>query len=290
MLLIERDPLAECRGQGFDTGASYPRGKGDHAARSSVDRICHKRRALGREQPGTSAGRGGVGMKNLCTIQHTEAEYLGLMEDHFEGRNIRFSYRRPFTAGGLLPPSPKGFDGLVLLGGGPYGLVSDHLLPSLGHELRLTRDFLAVGLPVIGIELGAVILAVAAGGGATEAPLRFEVGQVHANPEGALAAHLPPVFPMARYLRDRPVLPAGVEILARDSGGEPAIFAVNGNCLGLLGHPGAKRGMYEDLIMEFADTPDDTVGALERLGQEQARIAEALSAMMVGIVAHAGWM
>ncbi len=30
-------------------------------------------------------------MKNLCTIQHTEAEYLGLIEDHFEGRNIRFS-------------------------------------------------------------------------------------------------------------------------------------------------------------------------------------------------------
>ncbi len=95
---------------------------------------------------------------------------------------------------------------------------------------------------------------------------------------------------MARYLRDRPVLPDGAEILARDSGGESAIFAVNGNCLGLLGHPGAKRGMYEDLIMEFADTPDDTVGALERLGREQARIAEALSAMMVGIVAHAGWM
>ena len=31
-------------------------------------------------------------MKTLCVLQHVEAEYLGLIEDHFEGRNIRFRY------------------------------------------------------------------------------------------------------------------------------------------------------------------------------------------------------
>ena len=40
-------------------------------------------------------------MKNICVIQHTEAEFLGLMEDHFEGRNIRFHYNRPFAAGAI---------------------------------------------------------------------------------------------------------------------------------------------------------------------------------------------
>ena len=103
-------------------------------------------------------------MKTVCVIQHTEAEYLGLMEDHLEGRNIRFSYRRPFTAGGTLPGSPGSFDGLILLGGGPYGIVSGHLLPSMGHELRLTAAFLAAGLPVVGLGLGALILATAAAG------------------------------------------------------------------------------------------------------------------------------
>ena len=29
-------------------------------------------------------------MKTLVVIQHTSAEYLGLIEDHFEGRRIRF--------------------------------------------------------------------------------------------------------------------------------------------------------------------------------------------------------
>jgi hypothetical protein len=70
-------------------------------------------------------------MKALCVLQHTEAEYLGLMEDHFEGRNIRFSYKRPFAPGGTIPADAGDYDGLILLGGGPYGIVSGHLLPSL---------------------------------------------------------------------------------------------------------------------------------------------------------------
>ena len=54
-------------------------------------------------------------MKTVCVLQHTEAEYLGLMEDHFEGRNIRFVYKRPFTAGGTIPSGEEGFDSEVLL-------------------------------------------------------------------------------------------------------------------------------------------------------------------------------
>ena len=75
-------------------------------------------------------------MKTLCVLQHVEADYLGLMEDHFEGRNIRFRYARPFTPGGLVPFSSHEYDGLVLLGIGPHGIVSGDLIPSLGAELR----------------------------------------------------------------------------------------------------------------------------------------------------------
>ncbi len=234
--------------------------------------------------------RWGQGMKTVCVIQHTEAEYLGLIEDHFEGRNIRFQYRRPFTPGGLLPTSAKGFDGLMLLGGGPYGLVSGHLLPSAGHELRLTRAFLDAGLPVLGIELGAVILAVAAGGGAVEAPLRFYVDDARAVRPGLLGGHLPESFPLALYLRDAPVLPDAAEVLATGGGGDPLVFSVGGNSLGFLGHPGMKRGMAEDLIMEFAETPENTVEALGALGAAQANIADALTSIMVGISEHMGLM
>jgi GMP synthase-like glutamine amidotransferase len=223
-------------------------------------------------------------MKTLCVLQHAEAEYLGLMEDHLEGRNIRFSYQRPFAAGGTVPRDASGYDGLILLGGGPYGVVSGPLLPSLAAELRLTRSFLDAGLPVIGIGLGAVILAVAADGGADEAPLRFAVETAQRSTPDALAGQLPERFPVAAYLRDRPVLPVGAEVLATVPDGTPVIFALPGRCLGFLGHPGAKTGMIEDLIMEFAETPEDTADTMTALRRAQADIATALGPIMVGII------
>ena len=73
-------------------------------------------------------------MKTLCVLQHIEAEYLGLLEDHFEGRNIRFRYCRPFTPGASIPASAEDNDGLVLLGSGPKGIVTGDLIPSLARS------------------------------------------------------------------------------------------------------------------------------------------------------------
>ena len=222
-------------------------------------------------------------MKKLCVVQHTEAEYLGLMEDHFEGRNVRFTYSRPFAPGGRLPAGYEDHDGLLLLGGGPYGLVSGHLLPSSLQEINLAKAFLSADLPVIGCELGAVILAVAAGGGVAEAPLRFTVGHAHATAKGQGALGLPERFFYSAYLRERPVLPGGSEIVATDADGAPVAFTVGAGSAGFLFHPGAKRGMMEDLIMEFEDTPPDTAESLRALGEVQADIAKSLTSLMVGL-------
>ena len=51
----------------------------------------------------TLAGRGDTAMNVVAVIQHTSGEYLGLIEDHLEGRRIRFQYFRPFAGGGKLP-------------------------------------------------------------------------------------------------------------------------------------------------------------------------------------------
>lgn len=229
-------------------------------------------------------------MKTLCVLQHVEAEYLGLIEDHLESRTIRFSYCRPFVPGGRVPADPGGYDGLIVLGAGPLGAVSGSLLPSLGPELRLVAAFLERGLPVVGLGLGAVILSVAAGGGAAEAPLRFTVGSARRTAPAALGGHLPDRFPVAVYMRDRPALPPGTAILAETGTGEPAVFRIGGNAFGFLGHPGVKSGMIEDLVMEFDETPEDIAETLASLRFAQAGIAEALTAIMVGLVKETGWM
>ena len=46
-------------------------------------------------------------MNDVGVIQHTEGEFLGLLEDHFESRAIGFTYHRPFVPGGRLPLGPS---------------------------------------------------------------------------------------------------------------------------------------------------------------------------------------
>lgn len=229
-------------------------------------------------------------MKTLCVLQHVEAEYLGLMEDHFEGRNIRFQYIRPFTHGAILPPSGEGFAGLILLGAGPNGVVSGGLIPSLGAELRLTRDFLDRGLPVIGIGAGACILTASAGGGADDAPLHFRLERAERTVPDGLSGHLPQSFPVAVYMRDRPVLPADAKVLAASASGEPLVFQLRENCLGFLGHPGIKSAMIEDLIMEFEEVPEGTAERLAELRSLQGEIAAALGEIMIGLIEVTGLM
>jgi len=223
-------------------------------------------------------------MKTLCVLQHTEAEYLGLLEDHLESRAIRFRYLRPFTAGSVVPAGAEGFDGLVLLGAGPLGIVSGNLLPSLGAELRLAADFLRRRLPVLGFGLGAALLAVAAGGGADEASLRFTLDTARRVKADAFGGHLPETFPVAVYMRDRPILPAGAEVLAVDEADTPTLFGLGGNCFGFLGHPGVKSAMIEDLVMEFDEAPEGVGEMLARLRAAQGAIIAALSEIMVGLV------
>ncbi len=223
-------------------------------------------------------------MKTLCVLQHVEAEYLGLLEDHFEGRNIRFRYCRPFTPGASLPTSAEEYDGLILLGAGPKGIVSGDLIPSLGAELRLTRDFLDRGLPVIGIGIGACILTTAAGGGAEEAPLRFTLDNARRLVPDALGGHVPPTFPVAVYMRDRPVLPGTARVLAVNQHDEPVVFQLRNNCFGFVGHPGIKSALIEDLIMEFEEVPDGTAETLADLRAVQGEIAANLGPIMVGLI------
>jgi len=223
-------------------------------------------------------------VKTLAVIQHTSAEYLGLIEDHFEGRRIRFLYSRPFTAGGRLP-SPEGLgDGLVLLGGGPWGSAGARDVPTLEREVALTRRALEAGLPVLGIGLGAQVLALASGGGSVASPLEFTVGEALRTHAGALAGYLPERYPIVTYGRDRPEPPADAEVLARDAEGRPVLFQVADRALGFTAHPGTKPAIIEDLIMEFEDAPSDPGPTLERFRAVRPALEDALVPIMTGVV------
>ena len=223
-------------------------------------------------------------VRTLAVVQHTSSEYLGLLEDHLEGRRIRFRYFRPFTAGGRLPSLGEAGGGLVLLGGGPWGVTPGaRRLPSLDAEVALTAAALAAATPVIGIGLGAQILALAAGGDAEPGPLVFEVGSARRVVAEALGGFLPERYPLVRYGRDRVRLPPAARVLARDGSEAPALFQMGGQAFGFSGHPGIKSAIIEDLIMEFPDSPAEPAVGLAALRQAQPAIEAALVPIMTGL-------
>lgn len=228
--------------------------------------------------------------RHVHVVQHTDSEYLGRIEDHLEGRGIRFSYLRPHHAGGWLPPSARSVDGLFLLGGGPWGTVSEPPVPVLERELALVRDCLEKDRPVVGIGLGAQVLALAAGGGAEPAPLACVLGEARRVADDALAGFLPARYPLAVYMRDRPLPPPHARVLAVDGHGHPALFQVGASALGFSGHPGAKSAMFEDLVMEFEEAPPGVATCLEHLRAMQGAIEDALVPIMTGLVAVTGLM
>ena len=231
-------------------------------------------------------------MKTVQVVQHTSAEYLGLIEDHLEGRGVRFRYSRPFATDGSLPPAGTVEDGLVLLGGGPWGSAGGRDLPTLEAEVALARASLARRWPLVGIGLGEQIVALAAGGGSEEAPLEFRVGAARRVRDDALGGYLPAEYPLATYGRDHALLPPGAVVLAEDDAGRAALWQLGERTFGFRGHPGLKVAMVEDLVMEFEETPpaDAVANGLDRLRGAQRSLEDALVPIMTGLVRACGWM
>jgi GMP synthase-like glutamine amidotransferase len=230
-------------------------------------------------------------MKHISVIQHTQSEWLGHIEDHLEARGVRFGYTRPFVNGGKVPAPATIGDGLILVGGGRWGAASpEFLLPTLEAEVRLARACLMLDKPVLGIGLGAQILSLAAEGSVEAAPLSLTVGQAASIGDNALAGFLPATFPSVVYMRDRPVPPVYAKILATDEDGRPALFQIGGNSFGFAGHPGLRRAMIEDLIMEFDEHPPGASSSLQLVGEVSDSIEDALVPIMTGIVRLTGWI
>ncbi len=232
----------------------------------------------------TLASRGDTPMNVVAVIQHTAGEYLGLMEDHLEGRRVRFQYFRPFAGGRKLPALDVPADALILLGGGPWGTAGTRDLPTLAEEIEITRTFLQRGTPVIGFGLGAQILAIAAGGGSTATDLAFEIDTATRERDDALNGFLPETFHQVVYMRDWPEPPASAKILARDSHGRTSVFQVGENAYGFVANPGIKLGMVEDLIMEFEEVPEASGERLAALRPLQTTIEDELVPIMTGLV------
>ncbi|GLY80840.1 type 1 glutamine amidotransferase [Actinoallomurus iriomotensis] len=97
--------------------------------------------------------------RRVLVVRNAERSPLGRFLPWFEADGLHIAE----VTGDAVPVEPNGFDAVVLLGGGLLP-DEDERAPWLAAERELTRSAVARGVPLLGICLGAQVLAAVAGG------------------------------------------------------------------------------------------------------------------------------
>jgi GMP synthase (glutamine-hydrolysing) len=178
-------------------------------------------------------------------------------------------------AGEPIPGPLSAHDALAVFGGG-MNLSDLDRLPWLRGEIELLRDAIARAMPVIGVCLGAQLLAAAAGAEVHRAS-EPEIGwhEVELTPAAAqdpVLGRLPARFTACQWHSYAFELPAGAVELAR-SPVCPQAFRLAGPAWGVQFHPEVTEGILRAWIEDFDSDPDAV-----RLGVEPtAAMAQALA-------------
>ncbi|NYZ64165.1 type 1 glutamine amidotransferase [Luteimonas deserti] len=192
-------------------------------------------------------------MARILVFQHVAAEPLGTLDPLIRrrGHRIRFvNFEREPDA----QPSVDRYRGLIVLGG-PMNVEDRDARPHLTTELRAIERMLALGRPVLGICLGAQLLAHVLG-----APVRRiarpEIGwyPLHATAHGLRDPVLAPLgasTPVFQWHGRHFEVPSSAVHLARTDGCEQQAFRYGDNAYGFQFH----LEMDAPLIERWLATP-----------------------------------
>ena len=113
-------------------------------------------------------------MAKVYVLQHHAAENLGRISDALEGAALAWQYVR-VADGQPVPKDMKAAGGLIVMGG-PMGVYQTDRYPWLRDEMALINDAIKHNLPVLGVCLGAQIVAAALGATVMRNPAGKEIG------------------------------------------------------------------------------------------------------------------
>lgn len=223
-------------------------------------------------------------------IRHVDIEGPGTLGDFFAAGGMDVLQADVYS-GVRLPLGLRGIDAVVSLGG-PMNVYEDKRYPFLLAEERILKQALEKGLPVLGICLGAQMLAKSCGAKVFKSPVR-EIGwrRVTLTAEGRrdrLFSGIPERPEVFEWHEDTFGIPAGGVLLARSAGCRNQAFRVGRNAYGLQFHVEVTPAMIRGWIGRYAgDGCPDTTGITGRqCGKNSVfhRMAQKLYANFAGII------
>jgi GMP synthase (glutamine-hydrolysing) len=193
-------------------------------------------------------------MAKVIVFQHVPREPLGNLDLMLRNRGHRIRYINFHRYPDIRPDITR-YDALIILGG-PQMPDEGEKHPHLKEEMRCIEDALERDIPVLGLCLGAQLLAYTLGGGVRKLD-EGEIGWYELKPTAHSAAdplfcallEPHPVFQWHGYTFD---LPEGAVHLARSESCENQAFRYGHCAYGLQGH----LELDERLINQWLSLPD----------------------------------
>lgn len=194
-------------------------------------------------------------MPRLLVFQHVPHEILGTLDPLLKDAGFRIRYVN-FGRDPDAVPDLDGYDGLIVLGG-PMNCDEVTRYRHLATEVGAIRAAVGDGKPVLGICLGAQLLARALGAPVTRNP-RKEIGWYDLMPtdegrQDPLFRHFDEVEKVFQWHGDTFAIPPGAMHLARSEACAHQAFRYGANAYGLQFH----LEVDEPMIDRWLKTPDN---------------------------------
>lgn len=182
-------------------------------------------------------------------LRHVEHEHLGILARVLEQTGMQYCYLDVFR-GTPVPERFDGFSGIIVMGG-PMGVHEVDRYPFLLQEQNLIQQAIQTGHPVLGICLGAQLIAAALGAKVYPGPQK-EIGwyPIEMTVQDDLTASLPPRFMAFHWHGDTFDLPAGAVRLFRSDRYENQGFRWGANVCAIQFHFEITAEMVEEWLNE----------------------------------------
>lgn len=187
-------------------------------------------------------------------LQHVPFEGPGYLDTWSRGRGHEL--RRVEVWSGAPLPETGESDGLFILGG-PMNVYEEDRYPWLAPEKRFIERILSEGKPILGICLGAQLLAVVLGGVVSE-NTRKEIGwfPVQITPEGRKIGHFagfPDDFMAFHWHGDRFSIPEGAVLAASSEACAEQAFVYGERVVGLQFHLESTEKSIQSLVQHCGE-------------------------------------
>lgn len=189
-------------------------------------------------------------MRQIHILQHVPFEGPGSIYDWLKKSSFKVS-KTCFWNNDYELPSPREVDGLVILGG-PMGVYDDFDYDWLSSEKDFIREYIATGKPVLGICLGAQLLADALGSlilPNSHKEIGFFPVFDTANKVDSLLSHIPDSIEVLHWHGDTFDIPVGAINLLESKACKNQAFQYGSNILGLQFHLEATPDNVDQFIL-----------------------------------------